>query len=406
MRKLSDTYADRLSLRPCLLLGMILWLVAASGCSTDTGRSGEPKAIAARSTPFATPFDDPARAPETPAEMSECITTGPLHDLWKSRSSEGGPYDFPIGPGDVLHISVAEVDELNKVQVRVTGDGTIELPLIGQLSVVGMTEDDVRRTIANNVRKYVIHPRVNVFVQQYRSRSVTVMGMVAKPGAYSLEGPTNSLLNMIGRAGGMINGAAQRVILFPKGSSNNCALAISAAAKPQLASNMNMPLQYSSTAMSGGLCETGSRQQRPEGGSKEPIVIDLTKPSTVGCLDVPARPGDVVLVPSAGQVGVYGWVAKPGTFDITPGMTVLGAVTAAGGAKFSSNAEILRTSLSGERTAIPIDLSKVEGSEDSDVSVQAGDVVLVKASAWGAIPYAAQKMFSNFGTGMYLPAPY
>jgi polysaccharide export outer membrane protein len=400
MGKLSGPYPDRLRLHACLLSGMILWLAVASGCSTATGRSGEPRAIAARSTPFATPFGDPP-ATETPRETSECMTTGPLHDLWQSRSSEGGPYDFPIGPGDVLHISVAEVDELNKVQVRVTGDGTIDLALIGQLSVLGMTEDDVRRTISSSVRKYVVHPRVHVFVQQYRSRSVTVMGMVAKPGTYSLEGPTNSLLNMIGRAGGMSNFAAQRVILFPAGSNHNCAWAISTV-KPQIVSNM--PMHYSPTTSSGGLCEAGSRQQPPEGAGKEPIVIDLTKPSTVGCLDIPARPGDIVLVPSAGQVGVYGWVAKPGTFDITPGMTVLGAITAAGGAKYSSNAEILRTSVSGDRTAIPIDLSKMEGSANSAASVQAGDVILVKASALGAIPYAAETLFSK--TGMYLPAPY
>lgn len=53
----------------------------------------------------------------------------------------------------------------------------------------------------------------------------------------------------------------------------------------------------------------------------------------------------------------YGWVSKPGSFDITPGMTVLGAITAAGGAMFSSKVELKRTE-HGSRVSIPVDLSK------------------------------------------------
>ncbi|MGA7763567.1 MAG: hypothetical protein WCA59_17615, partial [Candidatus Binataceae bacterium] len=135
------------------------------------------------------------------------------------------------------------------------------------------------------------------------------------------------------------------------------------------------------------------------------IVIDLAKPSFAGCLDIPARPGDVVLIPAAGQVGVYGWVQKAGTYDVTSGMTVLGAVTAAGGAPFSSNAEILRTSSDGQRESVPVDLSRVEKGDERDIPVQAGDLVLVKASALGAIPYALSTVISKFGTGMYFPAP-
>jgi protein involved in polysaccharide export with SLBB domain len=100
-------------------------------------------------------------------------------------------------------------------------------------------------------------------------------------------------------------------------------------------------------------------------------------------------------------VGVYGWVSHPGTFDVTAGMTVLGAVTAAGGAMFSSNVELLRTER-GNRISIPLDLSKIESGKASDLPVKGGDVVLIKSSAVGAVPYGVYTLLSKFGTGLYL----
>jgi protein involved in polysaccharide export with SLBB domain len=137
------------------------------------------------------------------------------------------------------------------------------------------------------------------------------------------------------------------------------------------------------------------------GASVVPIVIDLSIPTMAGCLNLPARPGDIILVPAAGQVGVYGWVSHPGSFDVTAGMTVLGAVTAAGGAMFSPNAELLRTER-GSRTSIPLDLSKIESGKAIDLPIQGGDVVLIKSSAVGAVPYGVYTLLSKFGTGLYL----
>jgi SLBB domain len=137
----------------------------------------------------------------------------------------------------------------------------------------------------------------------------------------------------------------------------------------------------------------------------EPIIIELDQRSSSACLNVPARPNDEVLVPAAGQVGVYGWVVRPGTFEISPGMTVLGAITAAGGALYSSNAQVLRKSAEGERTVLPLDLSKLEDGRAVDVPVQAGDLVLVKYSVLGAIPYTVMQVL-HFSSGVYLPVPY
>jgi len=241
------------------------------------------------------------------------------------------------------------------------------------------------------------------------------MGLVAKPGAYSLTGPSESILDIIGRAGGMSAGAAQKVIFFPaEANRNGHGPDVSSSRKVACADesySLHNSSEESQRCRSASLelasnTETTSAHEPSDSKAKgAPILVDLTKPALAGCLDIPARPGDVVLVPAAGQVGVYGWVEKPGTFDVTPGMTVLGAVTAAGGAMFSSNADILRTGADGQRSLVPLDLSRIESGRERDLPVEAGDVVLVRASALGLVPYTLSTLLSKFGSGMYFAAP-
>jgi protein involved in polysaccharide export with SLBB domain len=331
-------------------------------------------------------------------ELHQCEASGPLHELWQKRSAETGLHDFAVGPGDVLKITTTDLPELNDQDSRVDGDGMISLPLIGDLQVTGLSEDQVQQLIAEKAKKYQRYPRVHVFVKHYAGRNVQVMGMVAQPGTYPLNSPTDSILSVLGRAGG-IKGVgnekpATRVVLFPAKSVED---------------NHDPECSQQGAQTSG--CDVASAADVKKvsfgpaagspGASVTPIVIDLDKPSTAGCLSIPARPGDILLVPAAGQVGVYGWVAHPGAFDVTPGLTVLGAITAAGGTMFSSNVELMRKE-GGQRTSIPVDLSQVENGTQPDLPVQGGDVVLVKRSVAGAVPYAIYTLVSKFGTGMYL----
>jgi protein involved in polysaccharide export with SLBB domain len=82
-------------------------------------------------------------------------------------------------------------------------------------------------------------------------------------------------------------------------------------------------------------------------------------------------------------------------------MTVLSALTSAGGAMFSSDAELMRTS-QGTRVSIPVDLDQVEKGQQADPAVQAGDIILVKRSVVGAVPYGVYTLFSKFSTGLYM----
>ena len=95
----------------------------------------------------------------------------------------------------------------------------VGLPLLGEVHVAGLTEEETQELLTQKVRKFQREPRVHVFIQHYASRNVEVMGMVARPGTYSLNGPGESILSVMGRAGGTKGvgdeRAAERVILFP-----------------------------------------------------------------------------------------------------------------------------------------------------------------------------------------------
>jgi polysaccharide export outer membrane protein len=118
---------------------------------------------------------------------------------------------------------------------------------------------------------------------------------------------------------------------------------------------------------------------------------------------MPARPGDVLVVPVAGEVMVQGWVQNPGAFAITPGLTILGAVSAAGGPVFSWWAELLRTDQAGGKTITHYSLSQLQSGEAADPLVQSGDIIVVEKTLVGAVPYAFYEVFMHFGTGVALP---
>ena len=320
-----------------------------------------------------------------------------LVELWRERDSNA-PADFPVGPGDVILVSVPEVDEIQKQEARVSPDGTIALPLIGTVEVAGMTENELRTAISERLTVYMKFPRVELFVERYQARDVAVVGAVQKPGMYDLANPNESIINVIGIAGGMTADAAQKVIFVPPkyehGPVNNGQMSGSAAAteSTQAAPYLKVSAQAA-----------GQMPASTDLKGLSWIELDLAKPGAQACLDFPVRPGDVVMIPIAGQVMVQGWVQNPGAFRITPGMTILGAVSAAGGATFSWTAELLRTGTDGQQTVTEVSLNQLAEGEGTDIPVQSGDVVVVERSVVGAVPYTVFTLFQHFSSGLAFP---
>src|SRR6185312_2584433 len=130
--------------------------------------------------------------------------------------------------------------------------------------------------------------------------------------------------------GGLASYASQSAVFLPGSTTQFSSLA--EATQSSVASD----------AMPADAIESGPVDGAPL-RSRVSITIRFGRSGDVGCLNMPARPGDVLLIPAAGTVTVVGWVRNPGSFAISPGMTVLAAISAAGGALFSWHAEVLRT---------------------------------------------------------------
>ena len=118
--------------------------------------------------------------------------------------------DYIIGPSDVLAISVWKDSELTRT-VPVRPDGKISLPLIGELEVSGLTALAVQQRVAQKLKEFISDPQVTVIVQEVKSRTYSVLGKIAKPGAYELGKPT-TILQAIAIAGGFLDFAKQSKI--------------------------------------------------------------------------------------------------------------------------------------------------------------------------------------------------
>ncbi len=198
--------------------------------------------------------------------------------------------EYVIGEGDLLKITVYDNPDLT-VDTRVSGDGKITLPLIGEATVTGMTAADAQRVIATALANgYIKKPQVTVFIAEYKSKKVTTLGEFTKPGLVELRG-NSTLMEVISNAGGITTNAAetlfiQRKILTPQAR-----------------------------------------------GEEITITVDLNKLLEKGDIstNIMVKDGDSIYVPRAAFVYVSGEVKTPGAYKITKGLTVLRSITLAGG---------------------------------------------------------------------------
>lgn len=122
--------------------------------------------------------------------------------------------EYKIGPNDLLLLDVFRVEELSR-EVRVTETGTISLPLIGTMKVVGLSQQQLEKLLANKLAKsYLQNPQVSVSVKEFTSKEVTVAGSVKTPGVFPIKGEV-TLSQAVALAGGLVPLAdPEAVVLF------------------------------------------------------------------------------------------------------------------------------------------------------------------------------------------------
>src|ERR1700691_5889076 len=198
-----------------------------------------PQAPAAAASPAAVQSSNAASAEDrVPSVASSPKNLERLQALWEARS-KGTSTDYPIGIGDLLQISVAGVDDFKERTVRVGSEGNIDLPLIGTIHAAGIPESQLRDNLAKALEKYMYDPQVDLFVKEYKSRQVAVVGAVRGPGLITLSGAGESILDVLTQAGGTTPEAADEVVIMPQ------------------VSNEGLKLQRVAQSMSGTEAEAG-----------------------------------------------------------------------------------------------------------------------------------------------------
>jgi polysaccharide export outer membrane protein len=279
-----------------------------------------------------------------------------LADLWRERRS--APVSaLPLGAGDRLRISVPGLPEFSSLETVVGADGDLSLPLVGALPAAGRSDAALARDLESALEHYMYDPQVSLVVLQSASRMVGVIGAVAKPGYYAMRDGSDTVLDLIAAAGGLSAKASSTLHLVPAEARGSEPDPLGAARSSEL-----LPIDLAAT-------------------SADTAALYAT---------LPMRPGDILIAAERGHVLVTGWVEAPGSYPISPGMTVLAAVSAAGGTQFPADRDvrIARNGESGNKERFQVDLDAIESGVAADLSVRDGDVIHVdatapKAAGWG-----------------------
>jgi polysaccharide biosynthesis/export protein len=238
--------------------------------------------------------------------------------------------DYILGEGDVLTVSVYDQLDLTSV-VRISGDGMISLPLIGQVHAKGQSVDQLSGKIeARLADGYLVHPQVSIFIEKFRNLKATILGGVRSPGLYELEGHT-TLLELISKAGGLIEDSSTEAII---------------------------------------------RRNVPDHEGPEVITINLNELMEQGQLsqNLAIMNGDSIYIPKKKIFYVTGEVKSPDSYTFEKGLTVIQALTKAGG--FSDRAAPNRIKI----------IRSLDGKEqllkevNMDERVQPNDVIVVPES--------------------------
>ncbi len=256
---------------------------------------------------------------------------------------------YRVGPGDVLEINVYDDPDLSGLST-VQHEGDISFPLLGDIIISGMTVKEVQATLVELLAKdYLVDPQVIVRVKEYRSQWVTLIGEVVRPGKFYLQG-SKTMLDLLTEAGGFTSRASGEVIVSRL--------------------DQQQPSLFS-TEDNGDGSESVVRifltPDQPPSEQKEALSFLL-------------RNGDIVTATSTRFFFISGEVKRPGSYPITRGLTVLKAVSVAGGlTKFGAKGkvEILRKSNKGGSQRIKVNLGDIEKGKKPDVPLKPEDIIKV-----------------------------
>lgn len=267
-----------------------------------------------------------------------------------------------IHDGDLLQVSVAGAPEY-QYEVRVSPAGDISLPMLGKLVVDGMSPSQAENAFNQRLQEKGIFndPQSSIFVKEYATEGISVLGEVQKPGIYPLMGK-RTLFDAISAASGTTDKAGTTVRITHRG--------------------------------------------HPETPQTVSLTYDESGHMTS---NVELQSGDTVVVSKAGMVYVVGDVKDPtGIIMDNSHLTVLQALAMAHGANPTAKlkaAKLIRNTPNGAKE-IPIPLDKILSTKSPDLELSANDIVFVPNSAAKSATRRGLEAMIQAATGVVVYRPY
>jgi polysaccharide biosynthesis/export protein len=300
-------------------------------CSPSLGQqpapAAEPKAASEPAGSEAVPL------PQVPPVAAPSDAPSAAHKL----ESEEAPA-VRLGPGDLVEVSVYGVPEL-ATKARVSNDGDLYLPLIDYVHVADLSLQEAQKLIEKRLDSggFVRNPHVTIFVDEYASQGVTLLGEVGKPGIYPVLGDRR-LFDLVSGAGGLTERAGRTVTI--------------------------------------------TRRNQPNQPQTLHLARNLTDaPET----NVDVRPGDTIEVQRAPIIYVVGDVGRPSGLLIDNGsLSVLQAIALAGGpnhtAKLDGTRIIRKSNGPNGISETTVPLKKMLRAKAPDIQLQANDILFIPVS--------------------------
>jgi polysaccharide export outer membrane protein len=283
--------------------------------------------------------------------------------------AESHAEEYQVGIADVLTITVAGEDDFSG-NYTVRNDGTIFYSYLKKVPVNGLTlrqiNDKLTQVLASD---YINNPILSIAVKEYASKKVQVLGAVNKPGSYILRGPTR-VLDIVSQAGGLAAMAGRNILIIRSADKTRLAKATGLTEKVTDTKNGNIP-------------ET--MIDAPGENITEPIIVNYSDIVERGKLEnnILLKSGDVINVPKADEVYVLGQVNKPGSIKFESNLTILQAVSLAGGTSEVASTKstyVIRKSKDGKSNKIKVRLDKILAKKVENFPLQANDVIVIPES--------------------------
>ena len=257
---------------------------------------------------------------------------------------------YRIGAGDVLDIRIYNRPQLSREAVRVEGSGMIRMPLIEtEIQAACQTEGELAKEIATRYTKYYRNLQVDVFIKEYHSRQVAIIGAVNDQSRFELQRRVRLL----------------ELLTYAKGPSGKAGQTINIVHSTNISP-----------------CKQATENEDNAGISSFKLSDVLEgKPESNPYLET----GDIVTVPEADQVYVVGNVFMPLTIPLREPVTLTRAIAMAGGLKQDTRKDKIRVLRqepgTSVRKEITVDLYAIEKKRSEDLALAPNDIIDVPTSA-------------------------